>query len=316
MPAPETGSLPSLRALRAMTFVAREGSLARAAERLNVTPSAISHLLKDLERQLGVALFERTRTGVQPTEHGWALIAGIQEPLAQIESAMAAFRRDRQEVRLSTISTFASHWLIPRLPSFHAVRPEVRVSVFTTMHPTDFTIADIDCAIRFGRGEWPDLMSVPLFNEALAVVGLRSILRQIDSAELASSMRRTRIITVSTRPDELRIWWRGLGLDGPLPQPALTVETRAQAISGAMAGVGVTLVDPRFILAESRTDGLSVLDVKPVPLDVGYHLVMPARSASRKNVQLLKQWLLAEVERDSSRFCPANTLSRTVSPKI
>ncbi len=299
LPLPTLPTLPSMRALRAFTLVAEQGSFVGAAARLGVSRSAVSHLVADLERQLGAPLFWRGPDGIRLTDEGAALLQGLREPIDRIESALAGFRRDQREVRLSTISTFASFWLIPRLPAFHAARPEVRVAVSTSVQVADFERSGLDCAIRHGRGGWDGLDSTLLFHESLVAVGLPSIIAAARPGELGGLLHETRVIGVSTRPDDLRTWWQGAGLDGPLPQPALTVETRAQAIAGALAGAGIALADPRLIQSNTQARTLAILPLPSVPLATGYHFVTPPRSRSRKNVQLLKQWVLAEAAREA-----------------
>lgn len=289
-----------MRALRAFTMVAQEGSFAAAASRLGVTRSAISHLVADLERQLGAPLFRRGREGVRLTDEGAALLPGLRDPIDRIESVLSGFRRDQQEVRLSTISTFASFWLIPRLPAFHAARPEVRVAVSTSVQVADFERSDTDCAIRHGRGGWNGIESTLLFRESLVAVGLPSFVATAGTGDLGHFFRETPVIAVSTRPDDWRTWWHGAGLDGPFPKAALIVETRAQAIAGALAGAGIALADPRLIQADMEARTLAALSLPPVPLATGYHFVTPPRSRSRKNVQLLRQWVLAEAARGAA----------------
>lgn len=295
---PPLPPLPSLRALRAFTTVAHEGGFGSAAKRLGVTRSAVSHLLADLERQLGVTLVERRPDGVRLTDEGYSLLSSLRDPIERIESAIAGFRRDRGEVRLSTISSFASLWLIPRLPAFHAARPEVRVAVSTSVQVADFDRGEVDCAIRHGRGGWPGLDAALLFWESLVVVGRPAIIAGAAHGDFGRFLHETRVIAVSTRPDDLRTWWQGTGLDGPLPKPSLSVETRAQAVAGALAGAGVALADPRLIRSDRQARELASLPLPPVALPTGYHFVVPSRARHRRPVQLLKQWVLAEAARD------------------
>jgi len=296
MPAdPIPPPLPSLRALRAVAYVAETGGFGRAAERLGVTRSAVSHLVADLERQLGATLFERTPRGAAPTERCRALLAVVREPIRRIENAVAGFGRDRGEVRVSTVSSFASFWLIPRLAAFHAARPDIHVAVATTMQPVDFDREDMDCAIRHGLGGWPGVETAPLFAENLVAVGRPGDVATAAALGLARFLRQTPLIQISTRPDDVAAWWRGQGFQGPLPDVALTVETRGQAIAAVQAGAGVALVDSHLIGPAARD--VAVLPAPPVPLETGYHFLLPPRSAGRRNVLILRDWVMAEARR-------------------
>jgi LysR family glycine cleavage system transcriptional activator len=87
--------VPSLKALRALAVVTAEGTFEGAAQRLGVSRSAVSHLIRDLEHQLGVRLLERTPRGVKTTHDGSALLSAMGDAIQRIETAIEAFRRDR-----------------------------------------------------------------------------------------------------------------------------------------------------------------------------------------------------------------------------
>src|SRR5277367_1587619 len=109
---------PSARALSALSLLATLGSLTDAADQVGVTRSALSHRIAELERSLGVALVRKAGRKLVLTEDGERLLGSMGDALERIEAAVKPFRRDRGEIRLSTVTTFASHWLIPRLADF------------------------------------------------------------------------------------------------------------------------------------------------------------------------------------------------------
>jgi DNA-binding transcriptional LysR family regulator len=286
--------VPSLKALRALSFIAAEGSFERAGERLGVSRSAVSHLITDLERQLGVRLLNRARRGVTLTQDGRALLNSMGDAIQRIEAAIEAFRRDRNQIRLTAVATFASCWLVPRLPSLQAQHHHIQMSVLTTNRAIDFGAEDIDCGIRHGLGSWTDLECTLLFREALVLVGLPALIRKRGHDNVASFVRSLPIIRARTRPHDLSQWWQGSRLGGSLPRPSLTVENRALAVAAALAGSGVTLIDPRFVEPPSPMSGLVAVPGHVVPLPEGYFFVMPERSRNRRNVNLLGSWLAAE----------------------
>src|SRR5438270_4709762 len=158
---------PSARALSALSLLATLGSLTEAADRLGVTRSALSHRIAELEKSLGVALVRKAGRRLRLTEDGERLLASMGDALERIEAAVQPFQRDRGEIRLSTVATFASHWLIPRLAQFQARHPNIDVAISTTTRPVDLGNENIDCAIRHGRGAWKGLVSTLLFEETL-----------------------------------------------------------------------------------------------------------------------------------------------------
>jgi DNA-binding transcriptional LysR family regulator len=289
--------VPSLKALRALSVAASEGSFERAAQRLAVSRSAVSHLIGDLERQLGVRLLDRARTGVVVTQDGRALLNNIGDAIRRIEAATEAFRRDRNQIRLSTLATFASCWLIPRLPDLQARHPHIQMSILTTTRAIDYATEDFDCGIRHGIGPWPDLECTLLFREELAMVGLPSFFRKRRRDGVVAFLRSVPIIQARARPHDLSQWWQGRGLTGRLPRPSLIVENRAQAVAAALAGSGVTLIHPKFVEMPSPMAALATLPGEAVPLQEGYFFVVPERSRGRRNVNLLGSWLATEAVR-------------------
>jgi LysR family glycine cleavage system transcriptional activator len=126
--------LPSLPALRAFATVARESSFAGAAAKLNVTTSAISHQIRQLEAQLGTPLLVRARNGsghsrTAPTAAGQEFLLAVEDTLARLAAACGSIRaqaaRQRSSLVVSANGSFASLWLAPRLAAFAALHPSV-----------------------------------------------------------------------------------------------------------------------------------------------------------------------------------------------
>jgi len=293
--------LPSLKALRAFSSVAADGSFERAAQRLGVSRSAVSHLVSDLEDQLGVRVLVRSRRGVSITHDGKALLLSMGDALQRIETAIESFRRDRNQIRLSTLATFASCWLLPRLPDLQAQHPHLQLSLSTAIQAVDFSIEDFDCAVRHGVGPWPDLDCTLLFREALVLVGLPQLIRRIGDRDLRLSLSHTRIIQARSRPEDLRQWWQGVGLTGSLPRSSLVVENREQALAAAIAGAGLTLINPQYVEPPSPMSVLAKLPSKIVSLSAGFFFVTPQRNRGRKNISLLSAWLTSEACKLSDR---------------
>ena len=165
MPRPVSAS--SLRSLQAFAAVARAGSVAAAAEELAVTPSAISHLLRQLEERLGVTLVKRKGRGIAVTSDGERLAASVGPAFVGIGDALGEFMRRGSELRISLLSSFAMHWLIPRLSRFQSRHPDIELLLSTSTRLVDFSREAFDCAIRLGTGRWPDTAAEQLYREEL-----------------------------------------------------------------------------------------------------------------------------------------------------
>ena len=158
-----------LRALQAFTAVVGAGSVVGASRELAVTASAVSHLLRQLETRLGARLFTRHGRGLVLTQDGERLAAAVTPALASIDDALSGFIRRGTELRISLLSSFAVHWLIPRLNHFQVLHPDIELFLSTSTRIVDLTSETFDCAIRLGRGSWPNVMADELYQEELIV---------------------------------------------------------------------------------------------------------------------------------------------------
>lgn len=274
--------LPSVKGLQALSALALEGSLTAAAGRLGATRSALSHRIADLERQLGVTLVRTVGRRATLTEDAERLLSTMGDALERIEAAVEPLRRRRQQIRLSTVSTFASDWLIPRLPAFQVMHPHLDLAISTTTRVVDLDGEDIDCAIRHGVGRWPGLDALLLFRETLVPVAATGI----EPMGLAGA----RIILARSRPRDWPLWWRGAGMAGSPPDKGMMVETRAQALAAALAGAGVVMTDAEYV--RPHVDGGRLRSLGPiVTLQEGYYLVNRSSARARQAVAPLRQWL-------------------------
>lgn len=144
-------SLPPLVELRAFDAAARHMSFKKAAAELGVTPTAISHQIKLLERYCGQALFRRRPRPMTLTEAGARLFPAVRSGLERFEGAIAAVRRLREELplRVTATNAFASRWLVPRLPAWRKLRGGVPLEVIGTDSVLDLEAGDSDVAIRY-----------------------------------------------------------------------------------------------------------------------------------------------------------------------
>ena len=121
--------IPPYLALRALAAVARQRSVTKAAAELNVTHAAISHQIKSIESWFGRPLFTRSGRGIEPDADALALGLVVDDAIAQMANACSAISRRHQgpDLTIAIIPSFASWWLVPRLPVFQERHPEIRV---------------------------------------------------------------------------------------------------------------------------------------------------------------------------------------------
>jgi LysR family glycine cleavage system transcriptional activator len=278
-------STPSFRALKAFAETARAGSLAAASRVLNVTPSAISHLLRELEQSLALTLFITRGPNARLTETGEKLSRRLITAFDSIDAAVTEAKHQAGDIRVSALSSFLTLWLVPRLPGFQSRHKDTRLLLSTGMRPVDLEAEPFECAIRWGQGNWPGLDATLLFRDRPVVVTNPRLLGS-DPPSLPRLAARTR------RDDwplvAAALGWRDI-------PPTLTFETRALAVQAATAGLGAAVVD-RNLVADMLANNLlvEIAPDPPVPVAEGHWFVaLPDRLRIRQ-VRQFRDWLVSE----------------------
>src|SRR5437763_5094096 len=161
-----------LNALRAFEAIARHLSFARAAEELHVTPAALSHQIRGLEQEVGVALFHRRTRTIELTEAGRLIYPGIHAGFASLRNAIAQIERARGHnvLVISATPGLVAKWLMPRLWRFLRAHPDIDARVSASLKLADFAAEGVDVAIRLRKGIPPDLHGEKLFEDSMLPV--------------------------------------------------------------------------------------------------------------------------------------------------
>lgn len=283
--------IPSLGSLQVLAELTRHGSLTAAAGRLGVSRSALSHRIADLEAQLGASLVRKSGRRLVLTDEGEVLMASIGDAVDRIEAAITPFRRRQLQVRISTVATFASLWLIPRLPDFQSLHPDVEVAISTTARAVDLASEDIDLAIRHGHGKWSGLTASLLFRETLLPVAAPAYLGHVARRSFETSPGVT-LIHARSREHDWTQWWKQAAR-APASNRKLFVETRAQALDAALAGSGIAMMDAAYIEPLIVDGRLRSLAAAPIQLETGYYIVHRPTPRNSRSVFALRDWALA-----------------------
>lgn len=290
-------------ALRMFVEVARCGSLTRAAERLGVTPGAVSQRIRDLEARFGLSLFERGSRDMRLLPQGQRLFARIAPAFAAIDAGVEALADSRSGPGTLTISTtpsFAACWLAPRLGRFTARHPRIEVRIETAVRLVDLAVDPVDVAIRHGRGDYPGLEVTLLAQVGLIVVASPA---RVDGAPPASAADCLRFPLLQDRD---RIDWRvWLEATGTQATPAATRGTAfaddALLIAAAVSGQGLAVVRDLYAADALATGGLRQVHPARVATGSGYYLVIRPDTRAGARITAFRQWLLAEFEADKTR---------------
>ncbi len=178
-------SLPSLSALRAFDAAARMGSFKAAADALNVSATAISHHIRGLEAQTGIALFVRGTRQVSLTEEGRQLSEATAFAFSRIEETLDALTIAETTLTISTTPAFASLWLAPRIQSFEEQHPGLRIRTVSSTSVVDLQRdRTIDVAIRYGNYEGLETDSI-LLRESVGAFGSPEYIKNLKHLSLA-----------------------------------------------------------------------------------------------------------------------------------
>ena len=162
--------------LSAFATVAQERSFTRAAARLEMSQSALSHSMRGLERRLGIQLLARTTRSVSPTAAGAALLLELAPALERIERSVAEARRQREQpagrIRLIVPRLVAQMVILPKLAAFARTYPEIVLEVTTSNDPVDLVADEYDAGIQLGEFIQRDMIAARVTGEMrLAIVG-------------------------------------------------------------------------------------------------------------------------------------------------
>jgi len=277
--------LPPLMALRAFEAVARHLSFIKAADELCVSQSAISHQVQKLEQHLGRQLFIRRTRAIDLTEEGGRYYQQIRPALEQIAQATRQLSQPRQNqvLRIGLLASFATLWLAPRLTGFTLRHPQIRVELEPTIQLADVAGAQVDLAIRYGKGGWPHVNAVRLMGERLFPVCSPAFKAQgIKHGPLLMSQ--------APQPFEWIDWSRHHHLDVQ-HYPSVMLHDYNIVVEAAIAGQGIAMGRQRLIERRLKEGVLvNAFDQPAFEGEIGYWLVKP-NSALSPAAECFCEWL-------------------------
>ncbi len=295
--------LPPLNALRAFEAAARHLSFTKAADELNVTPAAISHQVKSLEAYLGLPLFRRLTRGLALTDQGAALLPDLTAALDRMAAATARVVSEELSgtIKVSCLPSFAMRWLVPRLSDLRDRLPTLDVDVQARWELVDFRRDDVDAAIRYGIGGWPDLHWELLLTESIFPVCSPALLDGPNPLKAPEDLRRHTLLhdTMVTTDERWYTWapWIGwLGLEDIDLSRGPRFSDSNMMLQAAIDGQGVAL-GRTAIVADELADGRLVkpFDVER-PADYAYYFVCPKDAVDRPRIRAFRDWLFGMAE--------------------
>lgn len=287
--------LPPLNALRAFEAAARHLSFTRAADELGVTQAAISHQVKALEERLEVRLFERHGRGLWLTEEGEIYLPFLRQAFDLIADGTDLIRSHDAHgpLAVTMLPTFAVRWFIPRLSGFQKRHPDIEVRIATSERNVDFAREDVDCGIRYGKGEWPGLEAVKLFEDRYIAVCSPELMTGKHPLRKPEDLRHHTLIH-DQEDEDWRFWLTALHVRGIDSTKGLFFDSHELAIEAAAAGLGVALTS-RIIIQDDLDDGRLVMPFGDLTDEnLSHWLVYPKGSRKKPKVAAFADWLLEE----------------------
>ena len=286
---------PPLQAVRVFDAVARHLNFTKAATELNMTQSAVSYQVKLLESFIGAPLFVREARGVALSEQGRMVAPMVRRALNDLTQAFQSAKSETTNLLvISTLQTFASTWLAPRIGEFQMQNPDIAVKLDVSNHLVDFQHDRVDVGIRTGKGDWPGLTSHLLGGGNFTAVCSPLYYERIGRPKTPADL--TDCIFIGPRDEWWPIWFAAAGLEPPaaLSRPGVDVETQQMAAVLAAAGHGLALVHLGFVTQEFKEGKL----IQPfdVTASSGFnvYLVYPEAARVPRKTVLFRDWILAE----------------------
>ena len=283
--------LPPLSALRAFEAAARRASFKAAAAELYVTPTAISHQLRQLEDWLGVRVLDRSPRAVALTAAGTELYDAVAAGLSEIGRVASRLRHGPAPaaLTLSATSGFLSQWLVPRLADIHRVLPSVDLRLqaadaIVALHP-----GGVDVAVRYGKGPYPAVHATALHEDSFGVVCSPQL-----GVSRTADLRRARLLHVEGRrvprpaPSWAR-WCEHAGITGVNTGAGLRFTDGLHAVQAAIAGQGIALTS-LVLVSDALASGLLVQPFPSVLRGATYHFACAPELAARTDVVALRTW--------------------------
>ncbi len=282
--------IPPIQSLQAFDALARLRSVTLAAEELSVTPSAVSHRIRQLESQLGVKLF--TRADFTPSPEGAAYLPRVREALAALRQMPGQQPGAPTRLRLGVTPTFSRQLLLPRLALFRHAYPDVELTLHVVIPGSNMTAEDTDLQVLFGTGPFAGRESMHLQADEVCPVCSPDYLHEagpFDGFRAEQTIARAHLIRTPLEP--WRTWFRACGIDRAEPHAGSQFNDLGLVLDAAVAGFGVALM--RLKLGRSWLDSgrLVRLSTVSVPSPHGYYLCWKPGTLERWECAAFVDWL-------------------------
>jgi LysR family glycine cleavage system transcriptional activator len=288
--------------LHTFLVVARCESMKAAAEKLAVTPGAVSQRIRELEERTGQRMFIRTRSGVALTSAGRKLFARLDPPFRAIESTQAGSRTPRRAKRVvvNTVPSIAISWLIPRLGDFSRRHPDIEIVLETDTRLVDLKTEPVDLVIRHGLGRYPGLKIIWLMAPELIVIASPKLIQTGPPIAAPADCLAYPLLQDPDRQD-WPLWFEAHGVTAEGADRGPSFSDDHLLVRAAAAGQGLALVRDIHADEEIRTGRLvRALDIS-WPTTFAYYLAGTRSSFAKPAARTFAEWLTDEARKSEPR---------------
>ena len=293
-------NLLSNKSLLAFHVAAKESSFTKAAIQLNIGQPAVSHAVRQLESMLDTVLFKRLHDGVELTDSGQLLARHLDKGFTEIQKGLEAIRdQNEQQVTLFVSTSFASHWLMPRIARFKRSHPDIQLRCITQDTDNEVLEGNFDLCVPLGQVAWDSFQRVKLVDEVIIPVCSQSYLDESQELSKVEHLQDHALIHQEERMKP-RLEWRQLFEESNLIYRTSTADQTFSdysiVLQAAEEGQGVALGWKHLVSPLLEQGKL----VAPLDLEIKtehpFYLLTPKYKVNNKSIQLLRDWLVDEMK--------------------
>ncbi len=281
--------IPPIQCLLTFEALARLRSVTQTADELHVTPSAVSHRVKQLEQIIGTKLFGRADFSL--TTEGSEYLAHVREGLATLQKfpGTGSGSTSKRKLRLAVTPTFARSILIPRLRQFTEAYPEIDVTLQVSIPLLDVVAEDADLMVRFGTGRYADVEHVCLMKDVVTPLASPAYVREHGPFDAPQDLEGEALLRSPLEP--WRTWFAAHQLDWPEPVDGSQFNDIGLMCDAAAAGMGIGLIRLKLGAPWLENGTLVRLYAHDVPSPHAHYLCWRTGTLDRWECAAFAEWL-------------------------
>lgn len=281
-----------IRGLRSFCFAARSLSFKHAANELYLTPSAVSHQIKQLEEQLGIELFQRKTRSISLTTAGKNFFDAVSPIITMLESTINEFSQMQQNTNLTITlpEFFASELLMPKLSEWTSEHPNINLQMDTLKTRKELT-RHSDLSIVLSSGKPTEGLATELFNLEYIPACNKKLLDQWRD-DHRQALNQVPLILHKARPWAWHQWAEKAGIDDFSPSQIIQIDSMFGVARAAQQGMGIALIPPPISQSWLDEQWLYKLFEQPLTTKDKYYLVQHESSTPNHPLDLFAKWVV------------------------